>query len=88
MLRNVLGLLAVVVTVLAALNVYGDFNEVEAQARSMVQQEGKAEAFLSQVSRNPISHSYVFVIKGGSPIEVTCQRGLILLGDYTCKRAE
>ena len=77
-----------VITILAALNVYGDFKEVEAQARAIAAPEGRADAFLSQVSRNPISQSYVFVIKGGAPIEVTCQRAFILLGDYSCKRPE
>jgi hypothetical protein len=88
MLRNVFGVVAVVITILAALNVYGDFKEVEAEARSVAAPEGKDEPFLSQVSRNPISQSYVFVIKGGTPVEVTCKRAFILLGDYSCQRAE
>lgn len=88
MFRNVFGVVAVVVTILAALNVYGDFSAVEAQARAIVQPEGREQVFLSQVSRNPVSQSYLFVIKGGSPIEVTCKRAFILLGDYQCARAE
>ena len=88
MFRNVFGVVAVVITILAALNVYGDFSDVEAQARSILQPEGKQQVFLSQVSRNPVSQSYLFVIKGGAPIEVTCQRAFILFGDYKCQRAE
>ncbi|HXS17603.1 MAG TPA: hypothetical protein VN764_10470, partial [Polyangiaceae bacterium] len=61
---------------------------VEAQARAMVTPEGKEQAFLSQVSRNPVSQSYLFVVKGGAPVEVTCKRAFILLGDYRCERAE
>lgn len=83
MLKNVFGILAVAVTVLAALNVYGDFSEVDSYARAAVKTKG--EAFLSQISRNPISHTYVFVIRGQSPVTVSCARSMVLIGEYSCE---
>lgn len=85
-LRGVLGVLGIIVTVLAALNVYGDFSEVEAMARAVAEPEGRDTAFLSQVSRSPLSQRYVFVVKGEPSFVVTCSRGLILLGEYTCRK--
>lgn len=86
MFRNVFGLIAIVVTILAALNVYGDFSGVEAEARAVVEREGTEKAFLSQVSRNPIAHTYVFVVKGRASVQVSCLRELILIGDYRCAK--
>lgn len=84
MFKNVFGVLALVITVLGALNVYGDFTHVETLARETVKEQG--EAFLSQVSRNPISHTYLFVIKGQSSVKVTCARSMILAGEYSCEK--
>jgi len=85
-IKNSISLLAIAVTVLAALNVYGDFSEVEAMARTAAQAD--REAFLSQVSRNPLSQEYVFVVRGRNTITVTCARSAILLGEYSCKLRE
>lgn len=85
-LRAALGVLGIVVTVLAAFNVYGDFSDVEARARELAKPEGRQEAFLSQVSRSPLSQKYVFVVKGEPQVVVTCSRSWILLGDYACQR--
>lgn len=85
MFKNISGALAVAITILAALNVYGNFDEVEAKARA-VAASSEDETHLSQVSRNPIEHTYVFAVKGKATVEVKCSRSAILVGDYSCER--
>jgi hypothetical protein len=87
MFRNITSVVALIITILAAINVYGDFSEVEAQARAVAASEGE-ETHLSQVSRNPISHTYVFAVKGRVTVTVSCSRSAILFGDYSCKVAD
>jgi hypothetical protein len=88
MFKNVFGLLALVVTVAAAFNVYGDFSEVENLARAHAQSDPRAEVFLSQVGRSPLAHTYVFVIKGSPTVSVRCARSAVLFGDYSCEKEE
>ncbi len=85
MAKNVLSVVAILVTVLAALNVYGDFTEVEALARVQAASDGE-KTFLSQVSRSPLSHTYVFAVKGRQTVTISCSKSAILVGDYVCKR--
>ena len=86
MFKNLSAVIALALTLLAARNVYGDFTEVEAQARALA--EGRGEAFLSQVSRNPLSHDYTFSVKGQTRLVVSCSRSAILLGEYSCEIEE
>ena len=84
-LRIVLVLLAVGVTVGAAVNVYGDDAALRVEAEGVACPRGCPKATSMSVDRSPFAEIISYE-QPGSTIRVRCARAAILIGPYFCAR--
>ncbi len=83
MFRPIVSVMLLVLSVLGLLNVYGDNADVVTQARAVA----CPGCDLNQIreGRSPIAQKFEFQMDHSSQIaRVTCQRALVLIGDYSC----
>jgi hypothetical protein len=88
--RPVFSLLLIGASILGLINVYGDTSDVLSQAKQVACGSKECETQLTEVSRNPIAHTYHLVArdvaKKGSTLThvVKCERAQLLIGDWHC----
>ena len=87
MIGKVLSALALLATILALYNVYGDNTELQLRAERLAC--GAPCVRLLRAQRTPLEQSFTFQssVQPARTIEVHCRRGLLLLGDYACNPA-
>lgn len=85
MVRKLVALFCLVGSVLALYNVYSDLTPVQQRAEALAC-AGKPCANLIGMERSPLKIIFRFQIERNkaTTAQVTCQRSLILLGDYSC----
>jgi hypothetical protein len=84
-LRIVVPLLCLIATVQALTAIYGDISELKKQAERLACPDGCIQTL--EVERTPFHQNFVFQVTMDYPIRkiaVSCQRNLVLFGDYSC----
>jgi hypothetical protein len=80
-----LGILAIGVTICAAINVYGDDAKVRSDAEAVACPRGCTKATSVSYERSPVAETVTYMNPGGT-IRVTCMRAAVLIGPYSCVR--
>ena len=74
-------------TALGILNTYADASNVEKLAGVTACDGTPCPLQLTEFSRSPFSHEYVFQVgKGGKRVTTVCKRAAIFFGDYGCEK--
>jgi hypothetical protein len=84
-LRIALTLVAVLVTIGCALNVFSDDAAVRAAAEAIACPHGCAKASSMRVDRSVIAETVEYEMPGGI-VRVRCARAGILVGPYSCAK--
>ncbi len=79
------GILAIGVTICAAINVYGDDAKVRSDAEAVAFPRGHSKATSVSYERSPVAETVTYMMADGT-IRVTCSRAAILIGPYSCVR--
>ena len=81
--RVALAIVAVLVSIACAMNVYGDDGAVRSEAEAVACPRGCAKASSVQVERSPVAETVTYTMPGGT-LSVRCARAAVLIGPYTC----
>ncbi len=86
---RVLSVVAVIIALVGAYNVYASDPNLEGLARQKSCDAGQktCRSRLLRLRRSPISQVYVFAV-GGYEVEVDCTRSFLLFGPHECKRQQ
>jgi hypothetical protein len=68
------------------INTYGDSVDVEKLAARTACGGSPCEVQMTEFSRSPFSHEYVYVVAKNTRVTVKCARGAIFFGAYECER--
>jgi hypothetical protein len=84
-LRIAVPVLCLIATIQALTAIYGDNSEVVKSAERLACPKGCIRTL--EVERTPFHQNFVFQVTMDYPIQkiaVSCQRSLVLFGDYSC----
>jgi hypothetical protein len=81
----VLAVVAVLVSVCAFNNVYGDDAAVRSDAEGVACPRGCGNTVSVKVDRSPLAETIQFTTSKGT-LTVSCSRAAILIGPYSCSR--
>ena len=82
--RPIMWVIAMGLSVLGLMNVYGDSSHVEELAREAAC-EGCKPA-MRQVARTPLGQTYRLQVDDGVEVVVSCSKSAIFVGEYSCEK--
>ena len=83
--RVVLTVVAILVSIGCALNVYGDDSAVRSDAEAVACPRGCAKAFSVRIERSAIAETVEYTVPDGT-IRVRCARAAVIVGPYSCAK--
>ena len=84
--RVILPLVLLTLTVAGLINTYGDSTGVERLAAETGCGGQMCPHRMTEFTRSPFSHEYVFEVEKTGRVEVKCAREAIFFGDYKCQK--